>query len=140
MQGVNFGGKHSYYAWGLYLQEPPVISPPKIKSKYVDVLGAHGSLDLTEKLTGQVMYEMREMTCKFIMAGERDKWEARRSEILNYLHGSIMEVTVDSDQDFFWTGRAEVKDWKPGQTIAELTIKVKVCPFRASRLDGRQVL
>lgn len=140
MQGVNFGGNHSYYTWGLLLQEPPVVSPPKIKSKLVDVLGAHGSLDLTEKLTGHVMYEMRDMTCKFIMDGDRDRWDARLSEILNFLHGKIIEVTVDNDQNYFWSGRAEIKEWKPGQTIAELTIKVKVYPFKTSRLDGKQVL
>lgn len=140
MQGVNFGGKHSYYAWGLILQEAPVVSPPKVKSKLVDVLGAHGSLDLTEKLTGQVMYEMRDITCKFTMAAPRERWPSLYSEILNFLHGKTMEITMDNDQDYSWTGRAEIKDWNPGQTVAELTIKVKVAPFKTSRLDGRQVL
>ena len=73
MKGVTFGGKHTYSDWGLILREHPVVSPPKPKTKLVDVLGAHGSLDLTEKLTGQVMYEMREITCHFTVIGNRER-------------------------------------------------------------------
>lgn len=140
MKGVTFGGKHTYYDWGLILREHPVVSPPKPKTKLVDVLGAHGSLDITTKLTGQVMYEMREITCHFTVIGNRERWEQVYSEILNYLQGLLMEITLDHDPDYFWTGRAEISEWLPGQTVAEMTITAKVAPYKTSRFDGKKVL
>lgn len=140
MQGVTFGGKHSYWDWGLILREYPVVSPPKPKTKLVDVLGAHGSLDITTKLTGKVQYEMREITCHFTVIGNRERWEQVYSEVLNYLQGLLMEITLDYDPDYFFTGRAEISEWNPGQTTAEMAIKAKVAPYKVSHLDGRKVL
>lgn len=140
MQGVTFGGKHTYWDWGLTLRERPVVSPPKVKSKLVDILGAHGSLDLTEKTAGKVLYEMRDITCHFNVIGNRERWDQVYSEILNHLHGLLMEITLDNDPDYFWTGRAEISKWEPGKITAEMTIKAKVTPYKASRLDGKKVL
>lgn len=140
MQGVNFGGKHSYYAWGLLLREHPVVSPPVPKLKLVEVPGSDDPIDITEALTGTVHYECREITCKFSMAGQRDKWPALYSEILNYLHGKHIEIVLDNDQNYFYSGRTEIKDWNPGQTVAEITIKATVAPYKTSLLDGKRVL
>lgn len=140
MQGVNFGGKHTYWDWGLILSEAPVVSPPKPKEKLVDVLGADGQLDLTESLTGKVQYEMRDITCQFTMMCSRERWPDMYSEILNHLHGKALEITLDNDQDHYYTGRAKVSKWEPGQTVAELTIKATVAPYKVSRADGKKVL
>lgn len=141
MQGVNFGGKHSYWDWGLILSEAPVVSPPKPKEKLVDVPGADGSLDLTETLTGKVQYEMRDITCKFTMMHPRERWPEMYSDILNHLHGKTVEITLDNDQDWAYIGRAKVDKWEPGQAVANLTIKAKVAPYKVSRYDReRKVL
>lgn len=140
MHGVNFGGKHTYWDWGLLLQEAPVVSPPSPKTKLVDVPGADGSLDLTETLTGKVQYEMRNIECKLTMKGHRDGWPFVYSEILNHLHGKTMEITLDNDPEHYYTGRAEVSAWAPKQTTANLTIKAKVAPYKVSRIDGKKVL
>lgn len=140
MQGVTFGGKHTYREWGLLLREHPVVSPPAPKTKLVEIPGADGHIDLSEVLTGQIHYEMREITCKFTMMGHRDGWPSLYSQILNHLHGQIMEITLDYDPDYFYTGRAEISEWAPGQTVAEMTIKANVNPHKVSRLDGKKVL
>lgn len=140
MHGVNFGGKHTFWDWGLLLQEAPVVSPPTPKTKLVDILGADGSLDLSEILTGKVQYEMREIKCNLTMRGHRDGWSFLYSEILNHLHGKSMEITLDNDPEHYYTGRAEVSEWEPKQTVAHLTIKATVMPHKVSRLDGKKVL
>lgn len=141
MQGVAFGTKHSYYDWGLILSEAPVVSPPKVKDKLVDVPGADGSLDLTETLTGKVQYEMRDITFKFTMMAARDRWPSLYSEILNHLHGKTVDIVLDNDPDYFYTGRAQVSKWEPGQVVAEMTIKAKVQPYKEPRTDsGKAVL
>lgn len=141
MQGVNFGGKHSYWDWGLILSEAPVVSPPKPKEKLVEVLGADGKLDITECLTGKVQYEMRDITFKFTMMCSRERWPEMYSEILNHLHGKTVEITLDNDHGYFYTGRAQVSKWEPGQTVAEMVIKAKVAPYKTFRYNGeRKVL
>lgn len=140
MQGVNFGGQHSFYAWGLLLREHPVVSPPVPKLKLVEVPGSDDPIDITEVLTGKVHYECREITCRFTMMDNRGQWPSRYSEILNHLHGKRMEIILDNDQDYSYTGRAEISEWNPGQTAAEITIKATVAPYKASRFDGRMVL
>lgn len=140
MQGVTYDGKHTYWDWGLLLREHPVVSPPVPKTKLVEVPGSDGHIDLSEVLTGQIHYEMREITCKFTMMAARDRWPSLYSEILNFLHGKRMKITLDNEQDFYYTGRVEISEWNPGQTVAELTIKATVSPFKTSCFDGRQVL
>ena len=54
MNGVLFGDKHSFKDWGLILKERPDIKPPNVKTSYVDIAGANGSLDLTEVLSDDV--------------------------------------------------------------------------------------
>lgn len=141
MQGVQFGDKHSYSDWGLILTEAPTVSPPKVKTNYVDILGADGSLDLTEQLTGTVLYEMRDITCKFALMSSRDTWAEMYSTILNHLHGKAVNITLDKDPDYFYSGRAEVNKWNEGNTAVEVIIKAKVAPYKISRTEsGRKVL
>lgn len=141
MQGVDFGGKHSWWDWHLILSEHPIASPPKPKTKLVDVPGADGSIDLSEILTGRITYEMRTVTCRFVMGGSREAWHYRLEDIMQHLHGRTVKIVLDHDPDYYWLGRAEVKEWNPGQTVAELTIAAKVQPYKVSCYDsGKKVL
>lgn len=140
MQGVNFGGKHSYFDWGLLLREHPVVSPPVPKTKLVEVPGSDDPIDITEVLTGKVHYEAREIVCKFTMKAARERWPSLYSEILGHLHGKTMEITLDHDPDYTWKGRTEISEWNPGQVVANLTIKATVNPYKTSRLDGKKAL
>lgn len=140
MQGVTFGGKHTYRDWGLLLREHPIVGPPVPKTKLVEVPASDDPIDITEVLSGKVHYQCREIICKFTMMTTRDRWSSLYSEILNHLHGRRMEITLDHDLDFTYTGRVEISEWNPGQTVAELTIKAKVAPHKISHLDGKKVL
>lgn len=140
MQGVTYNSKHTYWDWGLLLREHPVISPPVPKTKLVEVPGSDDPIDITETLTGNVHYECREITCKFTMMAARDKWPSLYSEILNHLHGKRMKITLDNDKDYSYSGRTEISEWNPGQTVAEITIKATVAPYKVSSLDGRRAL
>ena len=43
--GITFGEKHSFNDWRLLLSERPNISPPEVKTDYIDIPGGDGSLD-----------------------------------------------------------------------------------------------
>ena len=106
MRGVTFGGKHTYWDWGLLLREHPIVGPPVPKTKMVEVPASDDPIDITEVLSGKVHYECREITCKFTMMTTRDRWSSLYSEILNHLHGKRMEITLDHEflPYFFETG------------------------------------
>lgn len=141
MQGVTFDKKHSYWDWNLMLKEAPVVSPPKPKTKLIDIPGIDGSLDLSEALTGKIHYEMRNITCTFFLMCDRERWPSLYTEILNHLHGKKVEIVLDNDPEYIYTGRAEISSWTPGQHVAEVVIKAKVAPYKVSRYDnGKKVL
>ena len=59
MNGVLFGNKHSLKDWGIYLITRPKITPPSIKTTYIEIPCANGALDLTEVMSDDVKYENR---------------------------------------------------------------------------------
>lgn len=140
MQGVTFGEKHSYWDWGLILKEHPIVSPPEPKKKIVEIPAADGHIDLSEALTGRIHYQCREITCRFTMAGQRERWPLLYSDILNYLHGKRLEIRLDNDPDYFYTGRVEISEWEPGENVAEVTILATVAPYKTAYADGKEVL
>lgn len=130
MKGVLFGDKHSYKDWGLILAERPVITPPKVKTNYIDVPNANGSLDLTEILSDDVKYENREMTFKFIVLEDRKRWHEIYSNIQEYLHGQEMKIILDEDRSYYYTGRCSVDDWTSSKVTSTIVIKALVEPYK----------
>lgn len=134
MLGVTFGNKHSYWDWGLLLKSYPEISAPKPKTKMVDVPGTNGMLDLSETLTGYVQYEMRKIKCEFVTKRSRSEWPSICSEIYDYLHGMIRDITLDDDPDYFYTGRITIESREVVKSATmEITVEAEVEPFKTKR-------
>lgn len=141
MQGVTINKKHSYWDWGLCLKTMPVVSPPKPKTKLIDIPGTDGALDLSKILTGKMHYERREITCTFLLLCDRERWPLVYSEVLNHIHGQTVEIILDNDPEYCYTGIAEIAKWSPDQHVAEMVIKASVDPYKVSRFDsGKKVL
>lgn len=140
MRGVMFGNKHSWWDWGLMLKTAPMISAPEPKTHYVDVLGAHGALDLTEALTGKVQYKNRTISLEFIATAGREEWSAVYSAILAELHGQMTEITLDDDPMHRYKGRVTVGDpeWD-NVTAVTLRMTAEVEPFKKT-IEGTAML
>lgn len=136
MKGVYFGNKHSYTDWGLYLKTRPEISPPKPKTVYVSIPGSDGDLDLTESLTDDVKYENRKISCTFIVIQPKERWANIYSEILEYLHGKQMNVIMDDDPEYFYSGRLEVNQWKSDIKTSTIVIDGIVEPYKLEMFSG----
>jgi len=135
MRGVMFGNKHSYHRWGLMLKSRPVISPPTPKTKYVDVPGADGAIDMTETLTGYAQYENRKITFEFVLKADRDSWSAIYSDLLDYLHGKNHEIIMDEDPNFYYYGRVTVNKWNVSHMIPTVTMTAEVEPYKTARFS-----
>lgn len=130
MNGVLFGNKNSYNDWELILQERPTVSPPKVKTTYVDIPNANGSLDLTEVMSNDVKYDNREITCKFHVLNKREEWHDIYSNIQDYLHGQKMKIILDENPCFFYEGRCSVDEWSSSKVTSTIVIKATVEPYK----------
>lgn len=128
--GVTFGDKHSFRDWKLLLNERPKISPPAVKTNYIDIPGGDGHIDATEALTGDVKYETRTIECTFVTIQARKKWPTLYSDILDYLHGQQMKIILDEDPDFYYIGRVSVNEWKSSEKYSTIVIDGEVEPYK----------
>ena len=135
MRGVTFDNKHSYWDWGLMLMTAPKIASPVPKTHYVDIPGAHGSMDLTETLTGKVQYKNRRITFEFVTMAGREDWSAIYSDILSELHGRMKEIRLDDDPMHVYRGRVTVGDPEREKNVIAIKMTAVVEPFKKS-IDG----
>lgn len=140
MRGVTFGNKHSYRAYGLVLKEYPIFTAPTVKKKLVEVPGSDVVLDLTESLTGKVQYGTRKGVFEFTVMGGRSRWPAVYTALLNDLHGKRMEITLDDDLNYYYTGRVEVSDWQSDKTTATIVLTAEVEPHKKQKHTGGVML
>lgn len=129
MKGVRFDGLHSYYEWGLILQEKTIESPkPKINT--VEIEGADGVLDYTE-FFGDVKFENRQLSFKFIKAQIiLDGFLSLYSLVQDMIQGRKMQVVLDDDPAYFYLGRVSINEWKSNKNIGEIVIEVDAEPYK----------
>ena len=139
MRGVTFGTSHTYCDWGLMLKKAPEVSPPEPKTHYVDIPGANGAMDLTEMLTGKVQYKNRTIRMEFVTTAGREEWSVVYSDILNALHGQLLEITLDDDPMHCYTGRVIVGNPTRNGNIVTITMTAEVEPYKKT-IDGMVVL
>lgn len=138
MKGIIFGTKHSYDDLDLILNSKS-IPLPEPKTYILDVPGADGSLDLSTALTdGTMKYKNRELQFNFTINKPFEEWEQVKSKIAAYLHGKIMEVRVEADEGYFYSGRCKVENISTKNPKATLTITVDADPYKYDDLDSSE--
>ena len=130
MLGVMFGDKHSFHDLGLWLKSYPEITPPVPKTKYVEVMGMDGALNLSKVQTGHMQYSRRTITMEFSILKPRDEWPEKHSEILDLLHGEEMDLILDDDPEFCYTGLLSVSGFDPQKVTSGVTITMDAEPYK----------
>lgn len=129
--GVQIGGKHTLKDWNLGWLSI-TLGFPEAKTYEQDIPGADGSLDLTEAMTpGDVKYKQRSITMEFDML-DKDyfDWNAKISEIANYLVGQKFKIFLDSDPAFYYIGRLKLDTEKSEKAESKITISGEVDPYK----------
>lgn len=137
MLGVMFGSKHSFHDLGLWLKKYPEITPPSPKTRFVDVPGADSALNMSKVLTGRMQYNRRTIKMEFSIMGPREHWPQIHGEILDLLHGQEMELLLDDDMDFCYTGLLSVSGFDPQKVTSGVTIIMDAEPYR-TRMQATQ--
>ena len=130
MLGVTFGNKHSLHDMGLWLMKYPDITPPVPKIKTVDVPGSDGALDLSRVLTGSMTYNRRTITMEFAIIKPRWMWPEIHSSVMDALHGMEMDIILDDDPEYSYTGTVSVSGYDPQKVTSAVTIRADVEPYK----------
>lgn len=135
---ITIGEKNTWDDWKLIPLSRPVVKPPEVVTKYVEIPGYDGSVDLTELLTGRPTYSRRVGDWKFMVTNNYDgyDWQTLYSSIMNYLHGEELEVRLEDDPDYFYTGRLSVSGWDSGKSYSTITIGYELMPFKLSNISS----
>lgn len=123
----------------LISQERLIISPPPVQTKYVELPGKNGKLDMTEVLTGFPIYGNRTGTLNFIVdntnpagntAYDSKTWADRYEDVLSIIHGQQVEFTLDDDPNYIYKGRMSVDGWTRGTSWSQLSLSYDFEPYK----------
>lgn len=127
MKGIYFDGIHSYKDLNLILSNVN-IPPAMIKTSFVDIPGADGSIDLTEAL-GAVRYKDR--TCSFVFSVfPYEDFEEKKKQISNLLNGRKCKIRLDKDSNYYWFGRCSVNAYASNKNLHKITVNATVEPYK----------
>ena len=107
--GITFGTYHTWRDWGLYLTGPASVSLPSVRTSYADIPGRDGQLDLSTALDGEVHYEPRDFSAPLMSLSSPEDWPGLYSKILNAIHGQQLNIMLDEDPNWYYTGRVAVE-------------------------------
>lgn len=137
---VYFGDKNTFDDWHLVPQSRPVIMPAQPKLIVDEIPGGNGSLDLTQSLTGVINYYDRSGSLDFLVLNDYGEWFERYSEILNYIQGKRMKMTLEDDPEYYYIGRYAVNEWKSQKDWSNITIDYRVEPFKYAWKEDKKVV
>ena len=101
------------------------------KYNYIELPGAHGTIDVTEALTGEVAYNDRTLTASFMCSeGTYLDREMLLRNIMAALHGKKMQIIEPDDPEHYFMGRVRVRDVQKFQTYATFTLEAQCDPWR----------
>lgn len=165
MGEFNYDGSHSIRflvdgkwidTWKHFHMAPktrPYVAEPTVKTNYIDVPGANGSLDYTEALTGSVLFGNRTGQWDFIVDlpytvdSEVSKKTVSNalsylSAVLAFFHGRKFDHIILTDEleydkrtntvigGYFYTGRITVKSNLATKDYIQITLQYNLDPYK----------
>lgn len=131
VQNRIFVGKNTWYDWHLIPSSKPIVAEAGVSTNYVDIPGRlDGPIDMSEYLTGGIMYGARSGSFQFMLDPNYKYWEEIRSEIIEYLHGKKMKMCLSDDSDYYYEGRFSVGDVRSEAMCTTITINYAVGPYK----------
>lgn len=95
--------------YGLILIDGYNLKPPEPKTYTVDIPGGNGIIDLSEALTGDIVYENRSQKFTFDLIYP-ENFEKIKTRVMNFLHGKAFDYKMTMDPDYTYHGRFKVTE------------------------------
>lgn len=126
-----FLGKNTWDDWHLIPSSRPVVAQSNVATTYVDIPGRRdGPIDMSEYLTGGVVYGQRSGSFEFYVDNDHEYWETIRMNIASYLHGKRMKMCLEDDPGFYYEGRFTLANFVSEATNSKVTINYAVGPYK----------
>ena len=126
-RGTDFGGVHSHRDLNL-IQQQVDIQPAEPKLNLVDIPGADGSKDLSDRPSGRIVYYDRIVTWTYALyPGEN--WHAKHRQVSNALNGKACRITLDDDPDYYYQGRLKVGQYNTDKVLRQITVEATCFPY-----------
>lgn len=117
--------------WFLIPSSRPLINPPVPKTKFVDVPGRDGVIDLSELINPYTVYGNRSGSNEFIVENDHWAWSTAYSTIMTLLQGkSGLKIILLDDRNFYYEGRTSVNAWKSDQNWSTIVLDYNVQPWK----------
>ena len=124
---------HTWLDWQLILTAKSV-TPPEVKTYYVDIDGRSGSLDLSEALTGEISYQDRTVSASFWTdTGTYVERSALIRDIVTILHGKKIQIIEPDDPAHYFYGRVSIKETSNILPYATIELEATCEPWRYHR-------
>lgn len=109
------------------------LEPPEPKTYTVDIPGGNGVIDLTESLTGDVVYKNRKQEFTFAVIDVKN-FEKVKTEVSNFLHGRAFDYTMTMDPGYTYHGRFSVDSYSheayANGLLGQFKITVDANPYK----------
>ena len=121
---------HTWNDWYLIPSSRPVIAMPKEKSKFIDMPGVNGSLDISEFLTGYMLYGNRSGNVKFMIDNWHENWTTILQKISTKIHGRRLKMVLTDEPEFYYEGRFYLDTPTSNTKRTEVTLRYELGPYK----------
>ena len=121
---------NTWETWHLIPSSRPSIVNPEVVTKFVEIPGYDGALDLTEYLSGKATYGNRKGTLSFVVDNDHESWETIRQNIVNFFHGKRIKMRLEDNPEYYYVGRFKVGNWESGADHSSISFEYTLDPFK----------
>ena len=138
---INGKTYNTWDSWRLIPYPRPSVALPKVRTKYIDIPGMNGQMDISEILTGNPLYENRTGSWDFYISrkplsdGTYQHWTSLWHLIAEALHGKSGTAWLEDDYSRAYTGRFSIGNkFDVQKDYSKITIEYTLSPYTTERL------
>jgi hypothetical protein len=127
---ITFGAKNTWTDWHLVPLTRPVFNPPPVKTKYVEIPGVSGELDVSTLLAGRPIFGNRTGSFEFVVYSDTYSWLDAYLAIETYLHGKEKQAILEDDDIWYYEGIFVLNQVSSEKSFAKIVINYDVKPYK----------
>ena len=121
---------NTWSTWHLIPTSKPAIAAPGVTTKFVEIPGADGMLDLTTYLTGRPTFGQRQGNITFISANPGPANEIIHSQMVELFHGKRLKMRLMQDPSYYYEGRFSVGPIESGSNYSSITLTYQLDTYK----------
>ena len=129
--------KDTWTDWRIFPTSRPVVNPPEVAIDMVMIPGASEALDLSDAVSGYPTYGTRTGQWEFRVIN-KTLWSEVYSMIMNFIQGKSVQVILNDDPAYYYTGRCQVNQWQSDQNFSNIVIDYQLNPYKYFVQDSNE--